>query len=127
MIIEYFEMEVDGVTVFQPLARDLKGELAGTCQMADDDADVFVRTLFVRPEYRRQKVARTLLQWCYAKAKSRGKRMLFLYCKKDNHPGNALYDSVGFAKMDSEEDPENYIRSIIVNPDPEMERIITAS
>ncbi len=54
----------------------------------------YLLNVFVEPEFRRQGLARSLLDLCIAEGRRRGIRMLSLHA---SHEGRPLYERAGFA------------------------------
>ena len=66
----------------------------GGYSIAADQADVI--DVAVAPAYRRQGIARTLMQTVLADAQAQGAESIFLEVRASNTPASALYTALGF-------------------------------
>ncbi|MBP5293543.1 MAG: ribosomal protein S18-alanine N-acetyltransferase [Clostridia bacterium] len=77
-------------------AEDDKGQLAGygALMIASDEADLV--NLAVRPDVRRQGIAKKILRELLGQAKERNVSEIFLELRRANLPAQSLYQSFGF-------------------------------
>jgi ribosomal-protein-alanine N-acetyltransferase len=76
--------------------RDAAGGLVGFCVWQEVADEAHVHNLAIRPERRREGLARRLLSACLGLAASRGARRVFLDVRRGNAPARALYGRLGF-------------------------------
>ncbi|MBQ8427157.1 MAG: ribosomal protein S18-alanine N-acetyltransferase [Clostridia bacterium] len=65
--------------------------------LAMEQADI--ETVFVKDEFRRRGIAKTLIERAQADAKSRGVQKVFLEVRENNVPARALYTSLGYEQI----------------------------
>lgn len=92
-----FEKAVDDKNYIYICAKsdDVISGYAG-CQVSFDDAEI--TNIAVSYEYRRNKIAETLLSVLIRKAKERGVKRIFLEVRVSNAAARALYEKFGFEK-----------------------------
>lgn len=117
-VAAFTAMTMDNTAAYLPprgvtwIARGDDGRLIGMAFLKlirTDTAEI--KRLYVRPEARRQGVAKTLVAEAIAAACELGARRMFLDSHESFLPARRLYESMGFAYRDrypeSETDPEH--------------------
>lgn len=75
------------------------GEIVGFTIMSSGGGDAHVLNIVVDPAWRRQGVARRLLDALVDAARARGADQLFLEVREGNEPALTLYRDIGFAEV----------------------------
>lgn len=88
-------------------------ELEGRTEADDDDPlspdEAHVRMLGVHPEARRRGIARILMEACADEARSAGKRRITLNTTMRMRAAQAMYESLGFARMENRVFPDGFV------------------
>jgi len=101
--IEAFDTWFDGIEESQLIAR-VDGQIVGVCGFCVEKYTCGLRRLFVAPEWRRQKVATSLVMFSIAKATELGMNSLNLLVEDSNMVAVTLYKSLGFVAYQVYED-----------------------
>ena len=88
-------------------------ELDGRTEPDDDDPlppdEAHVRMLGVHPEARRRGIARILMEACADEARKAGKRRITLNTTMRMRAAQAMYESLGFARMENRVFPDGFV------------------
>jgi len=88
-------------------------ELDGRTEPDDDDPlppdEAHVRMLGVHPEARRRGIARILMEACGDEARRAGKRRITLNTTMRMRAAQAMYESLGFARMEDRVFPDGFV------------------
>jgi ribosomal protein S18 acetylase RimI-like enzyme len=77
----------------------LKNQVAGVFVFHEKPEALYISSLAVAPEYRKQGVAKHILSFATRIANKQGKRWLELTVLKKNTPARLLYEKSGFVKI----------------------------
>ena len=79
--------------------RGSGAEVTGYAIMRFGDETAHLSLLAVRPAYRRRGIARGLLEWLEASARTAGVREVGLEVRADNHAARRLYRGLGYREV----------------------------
>lgn len=105
--VDVLRLEVDGRVIWQFHAFVPTGmqyaTVLGTAQcLEDEEGDFALRLLFVHEAFRRQGMARAIMQAAIDLARQLTKGMIYLSCRRTNGPALALYRSLGFQNYEAQ-------------------------
>ncbi|NBX04198.1 MAG: ribosomal-protein-alanine N-acetyltransferase [Alphaproteobacteria bacterium] len=79
---------------------EVEGQVAGFIVVRPQHEQADILTIAVRPVFRGQKIAKTMLEAALTKARANGVEKLFLEVEVGNVAATALYEGAGFAQID---------------------------
>jgi GNAT superfamily N-acetyltransferase len=110
--VRHLPRAIDGqsATLVVAIARE---ELIGSVEVFCGGHVARVRSLFVRPDQRRNRIATRMLFDCYAIAKRAGCTSVTLTCRRKNKVAGALYTKAGFIIFDENDESFDLVRSLL--------------
>lgn len=87
---------VAGIAIW--VAR-LDHEMAGYMLLQTVGEEMELHTFAVRPDLRRRRIGRRLLEFMIEEAQGEGVKRIFLQVRPTNSPARALYEKMGFAAV----------------------------
>ncbi len=87
---------VNGISIW--VAR-VDHEMAGYMLLQTVGEEMELHTFAVRPDLRRRRIGRRLLDFMVGQARQAGVKRIFLQVRPTNSPARALYEKLGFATV----------------------------